>query len=190
MREVTDKEQNIAKHLVDSLATFPIGTEISLRVLGEATYEKLCSEGKQNEPWMQDLNDVILNFDAWWNIIEPFDECVKKDGRFRLDYTKTEGLCLGLPYNIPFVLLKKGQSIHAKESRAAKQFASEHDLYGIMFICYWEGEWAFAITHDPQVLVDPAFPPTYIMVDEELKARFSTQKEGEQIYDFKPVYPW
>ena len=63
MREVTDKERNIAKHLVDSLATFPIGTEISLRVLGEATYEKLCSEGKQNEPWMQDLNDVILNFE-------------------------------------------------------------------------------------------------------------------------------
>ena len=49
--------------------------------------------------------------------------------------------------------------------------------------CYYCGWCVFEITSPPGVLVDPAWPPTYIVVDDLMKARFSEEKESIAIWE-------
>lgn len=45
---------------------------------------------------------------------------MNKERKLRMDFTKHDFLCEGLPFNIPFVLLKWGQRIYTKETRIAR----------------------------------------------------------------------
>ena len=80
------------------------------------------------------------------------------------------------------------KSIHTKESKIAKAFATANDLYGIRFFCYYCGWCVFEITSPPGLLVDPAWPPTYIIVDGLMKARFSEEKESIAIWEQERYY--
>ena len=148
-------------------------------------YLKICPQGTEtsvSELGVKVLRLPFIDTD-WWQYMEALEEVVKKDGRYRMDYSKHHGLCEGLPFNLDFVFLKKGQSIHAKESKIAKSFATANDLYGVHFFCYYRGWCVFEITTPPGVLVDPAWPPTYIIVDESMKARLSTEDESTEIWE-------
>ena len=76
-----------------------------------------------------------------------------------------------------------GGNTHIKETQAAKRFANENDLYGIKFVCFYK-DWCIFVTTYPQgLLVDPAWPPTYIIVEKDLSARWSIEEESVEIYN-------
>ncbi len=163
-----EKEPNyldIARQLYKYLQECPPETETCVSQLG-----------------MKVLNLPFAETD-WWAVMEELNKVVKDDGRFRMDYSKHHGLTEGLPFNLDFVFIEKGKSIHSKESRIAKSFATANNLYGIQFFCYYCGWCVFEITSDPNIFVDPAWPPTYIIVDEKMKARFSTKEEATAIWE-------
>ncbi len=139
----------------------------------------------ETEICVSKLGELVLNLPVaetdWWPIMKALEKVVKKDGRFRMDYSKHHGLCEGLPFNLDFVFIKKGKSIHVKETRIARAFAVANGFYGIHFFCYYCGWCVFEITTPPGILVDPAWPPTYIIVDESMKARLSTEDESTEI---------
>lgn len=79
---------------------------------------------------------------------------------------------------------------HIKQTQAAKRFANENNLYGIRFVCFYK-EWCIFVTNTPPgVLVDLAWPPTYILVENDLSVRWSTEKEGIEIYNYLESINW
>ena len=166
----------VASFIYEKMKTLPIGTEISVSEVGELALE--------DHP---DENGLIPLFDDWWPVMDALRKIMHKERKLRMDFTKHELLCEGLPFNIPFVLLKWGQRIYAQESKIARKFAKENGLYGVRFLVYLYDKWVFSITSEPGLLVDPAYPPTYIIVEEDLKARFSTPEEGENIFEIRHI---
>ena len=81
---------------------------------------------------------------------------------------------------------------HSKQSKAAKQFATANNCYGCRFNCCWYRLCVFEIIHAPGILVDPTWPPTYIIVDEQMNARWSTEDEGAsiEIASRETKHPW
>lgn len=81
---------------------------------------------------------------------------------------------------------------HIKETQAAKRFANENDIYGIRFLVRYKDWYVFDLLYPPEMLVDPAWPPVYIIVDNKLSARLSNDEEGLVIHDYlisiKPIY--
>lgn len=155
-------------------------------------FKYLLSRETIFETSVSQLGMKVLKMDFkemdWWPVMDALEKVVAKDGRYRMDYSKHHGLTEGLPYNLDFVFVKKGKSIHTKESKIAKAFATANDLYGIRFFCYY-CEWCvFEITSPPGLLVDPAWPPTYIIVDGLMKARFSEEKESIAIWEQERYY--
>lgn len=73
---------------------------------------------------------------------------------------------------------------HIKETQSAKRFANENDLYGIRFICFFKDWCIFSTTYPPGLLVDPAWPPIYIIVEKDLTSRWSVEEEGIEIYNY------
>ena len=119
----------------------------------------------------------------WGAIMQALVKVVADDARYRMDFSKHHDLTERLPYNLDFVFVIKGKSIHTKESKIAKAFATANDLHGIHFFCYY-CEWCvFEITSPPGLLIDPAWPPTYIIVDDQIKPRFSTEEESIAIWE-------
>lgn len=90
-------------------------------------------------------------------------------------------------FNIPFVLLKWGQRIYTKEVRIARSFAKSNNLYGVKFVCYLYDKWVFRIMTEPGLVVDLAYPPTYIIVTEESEVRYSTPEEGCEVYQLTHI---
>lgn len=43
------------------------------------------------------------------------------------------------------------------------------------------------ITDEPGIVVDPAYPPTYIIVEENMEVRFSTVDEAIEIFKIKQM---
>ena len=74
-----------------------------------------------------------------------------------------------------------------KEARIARSFAKANSLYGVKFVCYLDEKWVFRITNEPGLVVDPAYPPKYIIVTEEGEVRFSTPEEGNNVYQLTNV---
>jgi hypothetical protein len=150
-------------------------------------FDYLLSRGANFEISVSRLGMRVLKMDFkemdWGAIMQALEKVVADDGRCRMDYSKHHGLTEGLPYNLDFVFVKKGKSIHTKESKIAKAFATANDLYGIRFFCYYCGWCVFEITSPPGLLIDPAWPPTYIIVDDLMKARFSEEKESIAIWE-------
>lgn len=172
--EYTEEDFRIAQILYKKMMTLPIGSELSVSELGMMALEEQPTE-----------NGVIPMFDDWWPVMDALRKIMNKDRKLRMDFTKHELLCEGLPFNIPFVLLKWGQRISTPYAKVAREFAKEHGLYGVRFLVYFYDQWAFIITNEPEFVVDTAYTPTYILVDDEMNVRFSTPKEGEDIFETK-----
>ena len=77
-----------------------------------------------------------------------------------------------------------GGNSHIKETQAAKRFANENDIYGIRYLCNFKDWCIFGLTYPPGVLVDPAWPPVYIIVEKDLTVRWSIEEEGVEIYNY------
>ncbi len=73
---------------------------------------------------------------------------------------------------------------HIKETQAAKRFANENDIYGIRFLARYKEWHIFGVTYPPELVVDPAWPPMYIIVEKGLSVRWSEEDEGEVIYHY------
>ena len=58
----------------------------------------------------------------------------------------------------------EGIVAYANEAKIARRFAKDNGLYGIRFLVYFYSKWVFSITSEPGIVVDPAYPPTYINV--------------------------
>ena len=54
-------------------------------------------------------------------------------------------------------------------------------------LVYFYDKWVFMITDEPGIVVDPAYPPTYIIVEENMEVRFSTVDEAIEIYKIKQM---
>ena len=108
--EYSDNDKQIAQILYDKMKTLPIGTEISVSELSLIALEEHQTE------------DGFPMFDLW-NVMNALRYMMNKERKLRMDFTKHEFLCEGLPFNIPFVLLKWGQRIYTKEARIARSFA-------------------------------------------------------------------
>ena len=166
----------VASFIYEKMKTLPIGTEISVSEVGELALE--------DHP---DENGLIPIFDDWWPVMDALRKIMHKERKLRMDFTKHELLCEGLPFNIPFVLLGWGQRIYAKEIKIARRFAKENGLYGVKFLVYFYDKWVFMITDEPGIVVDPAYPPTYIIVEENMEVRFSTVDEAIEIFKIKQM---
>lgn len=77
-----------------------------------------------------------------------------------------------------------GGNSHVKETQAAKRFANKNGLYSIRFLCFYKDWCIFGSTNPPGVLVDPAWPPIYIIVEKNLSVRWSIEEEGVEIYNY------
>ncbi len=53
---------------------------------------------------------------------------------------------------------------------------------GVMPYSYHDEKRVFRITNQPGLVVDPAYPPTYLIVTEQGEVRFSTPEEGNDVY--------
>lgn len=169
------KEENyIAQILYNKMKTLSIGTEISVSELSLIALEEHQTE------------DGFPMFDLW-NVMNALRYMMNKERKLRMDFTKHDFLCEGLPFHIPFVLLKWGQRIYTKEARIARSFAKANSLYGVKFVCYLDEKWVFRITNKPGSVVDPAYPPKYIIVTEEGEVQFSTPEEGNDVYQLTNV---
>ena len=168
------EERYIAQILYDKMKSLPIGTEISVSELS-----LLALEEHQKE-------DGFPMFDLW-NVMNALRYMMNTERKLRMDFTKHELLCEGLPFNIPFVLLKWGQRIYTKEVRIARSFAKSNNLYGVKFVCYLYDKWVFRIMTEPGLVVDLAYPPTYIIVSEESEVRYSTPEEGCEVYQLTHI---
>lgn len=168
--DYTKKDLEIANIIYDKMKTLPIGNETSVSELG-----RLALEGHPS------YNGVIPMYDDWWPIMVALRSLLQREKKLRMDFTKHQLLCEGLPFNIHFVLLKWGQKVYANEAKAARRFAKEHNLYGVRFVCYFYDLWVFDIKHEPGILVDLAYPPAYIVVEEKGNTRFSTPDESIKI---------
>lgn len=168
------EEKYIALILYDKMKTLPIGTEISVSELSLIALEEHQAE------------DGFPMFDLW-NVMNALRYMMNKEKKLRMDFTKHEFLCEGLPFNIPFVLLKWGQRIYTKEARIARNFAKTNSLYGIKFVCYLDEKWVFRITNEPGLVVDSTYPPKYIIVTGESEVRYSTPEEGCEVYQLTHI---
>ena len=77
-----------------------------------------------------------------------------------------------------------GGNSHIKQTQAAKRFANENDIYGIRFLACFKDWHVFGVTYPPGLLVDPAWPPMYIIVEKDLSVRWSEEDEGEEIFRY------
>ena len=85
------KEENyIAQILYNKMKTLSIGTEISVSELSLIALEEHQTE------------DGFPMFDLW-NVMNALRYMMNKERKLRMDFTKHEFLCEGLPFNIPFV---------------------------------------------------------------------------------------
>lgn len=172
----TEEDYKIGQILYEKMKTLPIGTEMSVSELGMmALGDTTTDEG------------VVPMCDDWWPVMDALRKIMHKERKLRMDFTKHEMLCEGLPFNIPFVLLRWGQRIYSSEAKIARKFAKENGLYGVRFLVYLYDKWVFSITSEPGIVVDPAYPPTYIIVEEDLTVRFSTAEESEEIVNVRPL---
>ena len=174
--EISDRHIEIASFIYEEMKNLPIGTEISVSELGEKALDK-----------HPEKNGFIPVWDDWWPVMDALRKIMHKERKLRMDFTKHELLCEGLPFNIPFVLLGWGQRIYAKEIKIARRFAKENGLYGVKFLVYFYDKWVFMITDEPGIVVDPAYPPTYIIVEENMEVRFSTVDEAIEIFKIKQM---
>ena len=172
--EYSDNDKQIAQILYDKMKTLQIGTEISVSELRIIALEKHQTEY------------CFPMFDLW-NVMNALRYMMNTERKLRMDFTKHELLCEGLPFNIPFVLLKWGQRIYTKEVRIARSFAKSNNLYGVKFVCYLYDKWVFRIMTEPGLVVDLAYPPTYIIVTEESEVRYSTPEEGCEVYQLTHI---
>lgn len=77
-----------------------------------------------------------------------------------------------------------GGNSHIKETQAAKKFANENNIYGVRFLCKYKDWCVFGSTYPPGFLVDPAWPPSYIIVEKNLSVRWSAEEESIEIYNY------
>ncbi|RGL16324.1 hypothetical protein [Bacteroides uniformis] len=171
--EYSEQDYKIAQILYEKMKTLPIGTEISVSELGKLALEETTAE-----------DGFIPMYKEWWPVMEALRKIMHKERKLRMDFTKHELLCEGLPFNIPFVLLKWGQRIYADEVKISNKFAKDNGKYGVKFVVYLYNKWVFSITCKPGVLVDPTYPPTYIIVEMDSSVRFSTLEESKEIIHF------
>lgn len=75
-------------------------------------------------------------------------------------------------------------NIHIKETQAAKLFANENDIYGIRFLARYKDWHIFGVAYPPGLIVDPAWPPRYIIIEKDLSLRWSEEDEGEEIFRY------
>lgn len=87
--------------------------------------------------------------------------------------------------NLAFVF--RCQNIYTKVVRIARSFAKSNNLYGVKFVCYLYDKWVFRIMTEPGLVVDIAYPPTYIIVTEESEVRYSTPEEGYEVYQLTHI---
>ena len=123
--EISDRHIEIASFIYEEMKNLPIGTEISVSELGEKALDK-----------HPEKNGFIPVWDDWWPVMDALRKIMHKERKLRMDFTKHELLCEGLPFNIPFVLLRWGQRIYANEAKIARRFAKDNGLYGIRFLVY------------------------------------------------------
>ena len=176
MIEITKNHIEVASIIYEKMKMLSIGTELSVSEIG--------SMALKEHPNKEGLIPIL---DDWWPVMDALRKIMHKERKLRMDFTKHELLCEGLPLNIPFVLLGWGQRIYAKEAKIARKFAKENGLYGVKFLVYFYDRWVFVITSEPGILVDPAYPPTYIIVEEDMTVRFSTPEESEEIFEIRHI---
>lgn len=174
--EISKNHIKVASIIYGKMKMLPIGTELSVSEIGlMALEEHPIAEG------------LVPIWDDWWPVMDALRKIMHKERKLRMDFTKHELLCEGLPFNIPFALLGWGQRIYAKEIKVARRFAKENGLYGVRFLVYFYDKWVFMITDEPGIVVDPAYPPTYIIVEENMEVRFSTVDEAIEIFKIKQM---
>ncbi len=189
----TTLHTKIAQYLFDKIKDMPLGSEFGTHELGMRVLKRMnVSYNGPEVGWVESYGDFKLEDSEWFDIHDILYNLIKKDGWLRMDFSKYAGATVGLPYNIPYVIRRKRIIIHSKQLRVAKQFAKANNLYDTKFLCYWYGSCVFDILHDPTLCVDKAWPLTFIIVDKELNARYTTPEEGESIFNglLESKHPW
>lgn len=123
---ITKNHIEIASIIYEKMKVLPIGRELSVSEIGSMALEEHPNK-----------KELIPIWDDWWPVMDALRKIMHKERKLRMDFTKHELLCEGLPFNIPFVLLGWGQRIYAKEIRIARRFAKENGLYGVKFLVYF-----------------------------------------------------
>ena len=165
----SEKTRKIANDLFSKLLKTPVGSITNVQAL-----RRLPSHKQYN------------------SVEECLNKIVEKDGRFILDYSASEGIemCLKVGSR-DFLLLWNNRT---KQDTAARKFAQKEKLYGVSFAFYWNKLCFYEILHDPMICVDLRYPRVYIVVEQDLRVRYSTDEESVA-YDNAPrehftKHPW
>ena len=98
----------VAEALYEFLAGKEDGYEVATRELVDEVFGPGLSEYMGPEVgYVTSYRLFTIVEDDYWEIDKLLMKLVRQKKEFKLDFSKYEGMTVGLPYNIPFVLRKK-----------------------------------------------------------------------------------
>ena len=178
MEGYTDTIQAKAQKLFELLQNAPIG---AITNIYELPWLPFLKQGRQGEfpdiPFFKREVDSESERDyELLQVEECLNEIVEKDGRFILDYSVCEGTEMEFEdYGKDFLLLKNNRK---KQDASARKFAKKEDIYDVSFAFYWNHLFYYNILHDPSICVELRYPIVYIVVEQDLHVRYSTDEES------------
>lgn len=166
----SEKTRNIANDLFIILLKTPVGSITNIQELPWLPFLKQSRSEVQSEMDNSYWEDELIEVE------ECFKEIVEKDGRFILDYSASEGTeAYFQEGGRDFLLLRNNRK---KQDTAARKFARKEKLYGVSFAFYWNKLCFYEILHDPMICVDLRNPRVYVVVEQDLHVRYSSDEES------------
>ena len=104
-------KNEISNKIVEWIMDQPCGTEISLNKIFTQIYAK---EGYQwirhdEKGWVSSNDNGVSYLIEDWDLFEILEEVesILTFNKRQLDFSKWDNMCVGLPYNVPFVIRNK-----------------------------------------------------------------------------------
>ena len=179
----SEKERKIANDLFILLTETPIGAITNIHELPWLPLLKQPRDDVQAEMDIlfeidESLSDeeYFIKKQELWGVEECLNKIVEKDGRIILDYSASEGTEAYSQEGVrDFLLLINNRR---KQDCAAREFAKQEGIYDVSFAFYWQGMCFYNIEHDPKIVVDLRWPRVYVVVEQNLHVRYSTDEES------------
>ena len=99
----------IASRVYGFLKTLPDGTEISTHEAVDKALGKPVVQYKDYSGYTYFYGGTVIKEDDFWNIHYSLMGKIGMGHKYEADFSKYEGECAGLPYNIPFVFTLKSK---------------------------------------------------------------------------------
>ena len=179
----SERVRKIANDLFILLMETPIGAITNIHELPKLPFLKQPRDDVQAEmDFLFEIDESLSDEEYFikkqelWNVEDCLNKIVEKDGRIILDYSANEGTeVYSQEGGRDFLLLINNRK---KQDCAAREFAKQERIYDVSFAFYWQGMCFYDIKHDPKICVELRWPLVYVVVEQNLHVRYSTDEES------------